>query len=287
MLVDNSAYTFRPTNAPDKCVDVVALGVDNGVEVQQYTCSGAANQTFRALLAAGGYFSLSNALSGKCLQVKAKSLQSGALIEQAACSGESQQLFLPTRSGAGMKLVIQSSELALDVAGTASSSNGQRLVQSVDDGSLDMRWSATKATGSGFVTLNALGQAGALLRHVAKVVNAEASVGLDAQWKVEPGLASSACVSFQSTDQPGAYLRHSNALLWTDISDGSANFDKDATFCLRAALSGTDPAGHALESFNYPGNYVSGSSDGRVRLLTFADTAQFRQLATWVVTQAK
>jgi len=268
-------------------MDVVGLGVDNGVELQQYACSGRANQTFRALTALGGYFSLRNVLSGKCLQVRAKSLTSGALIEQASCNGESQQLFLPSGDGnVGMKLVIQSSGLSLDVAGTASANNGQRLVQSVDDGSLDMRWKAVKEANSGFVSLNALGQAGVFLRHVAKVVNAEASVGPDSQWKIEPGLAAPACVSFQSTDQPGAYLRHSNALLWTDISDGSANFSKDATFCLRAPLSGADPASHALESFNYPGNYVS-SSQGRVRLLTFADTPEFRQLATWVITLSK
>lgn len=282
LLVDNTAYTFRPADAPDSCIDVVGLGVDNGVEMQQYACSGGANQTFWAIAGAGGYFALRNALSGKCLQVRAKSLASGALIEQAGCSGQGEQLFLPSANSAGWKLVIQSSGLSLDVAGAVSSSNGQRLVQSVDDGSLDMRWTAVKAAGSGAMTLNALGQTGVFLRHVAKVVQAETSMGPDSQWKIEPGLASAACVSFESSDQPGAYLRHSDALLWTDISDGSANFSKDATFCFRAPLSGSNPASHALESLNYPGNYVS-ASDGRVRLLTFVESAQFRQLSTWVV----
>lgn len=283
LLIDNTAYTFRPADASNSCIDVVGLGVDNGVELQQYTCSGGANQTFWALAGSGGHFSLRNALSGKCLQVRGKSSVSGALIEQAACSGQGEQSFLPSVGGAGFKLVIQSSGLSLDVAGAASASNGQRLQQSVDDGSLDMRWTAVKANGSGAVTLNALGQAGVLLHHVAKVIRAETSVAADSQWKIVPGLASSACVSFESSDQPGAYLRHSNALLWSDISDGSANFGKDATFCFRSPLSGADPASHALESFNYPGNYVS-ASDGRVRLLTFVDSPQFRQLATWVVT---
>jgi hypothetical protein len=285
LLVDNTAYSLRPADAKGSCIDAVGLGVDNGVEMQQYTCSGAANQTFWALAGSGGYFSLRNANSGKCLQVRAKSLQSGALIEQAGCNGQSEQLFLPSSGGAGLKLVIQSSGLSLDVAGAASSNNGQRLVQSVDDGSLDMRWTAVKAASSGLVTLNALGQAGVYLHHVAKVVQATTAVGPDSQWKIEPGLASPACVSFASRDQPGAYLRHADALLWTDIADGSANFSKDATFCLRAPLSGTDPASHALESFNYPGNFVN-ASEGRVRLLTFVESAQFRQLSTWVIGQA-
>jgi hypothetical protein len=281
-LVDNTAYSLRPLSAPESCIDAVGLGVDNGVEMQQYACSDAANQTFWALARTGGYFSLRNALSGKCLQVKAKSLAGGALLEQAGCSGLSEQSFLPSASGGGLKLVLQSSGLSLDVAGAANASNGQRLIQSVDDGSSDMRWTAVKAAGNGLITLNALGQTGVLLRHVATVARAETALGPDSQWKILPGLASPACVSFESSDQPGAYLRHANGLLWSDIFDGSANFGKDATFCFRAPLSGIGPASHALESFNYPGNYVS-ASDGRVRLLTFVETPQFRQLSTWVV----
>lgn len=281
-LVDNTAYSLRPVDAPNSCIDVVGLGVNSGVEMQQYECHGGANQTFWALAAAGGYFSLRNALSGKCLQVRGGSLDSGALIEQGACNGQSEQLFLPTATGAGSKLVIQSSGLSLDVTGSVDASNGQRLLQSVDDASLDMRWTAVKASSGGVVTLNALGQSGVVLREVASVVRAEASLGPDSQWKIEPGLASAACVSFQSNARPGAYLRHANALLWSDIYDGSPNFGKDATFCLRSPLSGTDSASHALESFNYPGNYVS-ASDGRVRLLTFVESSQFRQLSTWVV----
>jgi len=284
LLIDNTVYSLRPAAAPNSCIDAVGLGVDNGVEMQQYACHGGANQSFWALAGAAGHFSLRSALSGKCLQVRANSLVSGALIEQAGCNGQANQLFLPSASNGGLKLVIQSSGLSLDVAGVVSASNGQRLVQSVDDGSLDMRWTALKAAGSGVVTLNALGQAGVLLHHVATVVRAATYLGPASQWKVEPGLASPACVSFESSERPGAYLRHANALLWSDIYDGSANFSKDATFCFRPALSGTDSASHALESFNYPGNYVS-ASDGRVRLLTFVDTPQFRQLSTWVIGQ--
>ena len=282
LLVDNTAYSLRSASAPGSCIDAVGFGVDNGVEMQQYTCSGGANQIFWALAGSGGYFALRNANSGKCLQIRAKSLASGALIEQAGCNGQGEQLFLPSTLSAGLKLVSQSSGLSLDFAGAASSSNGQRLVQSVDDGSLDMRWAAVKTTSSGLVTLSALGQSGVLLHHVAKVVRADSSLGPDSQWKIEPGLASPACVSFESSDQPGAFLRHANAMLWSDISDGSALFNKDATFCFRAPLSGTDPQSHALESFNYPGNYLS-ASDGRVRLLTFVDSIQFRQLSTWIV----
>ncbi len=281
-LVDNTAYALRPAHAPASCIDVVGLGVDDGVEVQQYACYGGLNQTVWALAAPGGLFSLRSALSGKCLQVRAKSLASGALIEQASCTGQSDQLFAVSTDSGGLKLVLQWSGLSLDVAGAASTSDGQRIVQSTDDGSLDMRWTAVKATGGGLLTLTALGQAGVLLQHVGSEVRAEASSGPGSQWKVEPGLATPDCVSFESSDQPGAYLRHADSLLWSDVSDGSTSFREDATFCLRPSLSGSDNSYRSLQSFNYPNNYVS-ASDGRVRLLTLQNSSEFRQLASWVV----
>jgi len=286
LLADNTAYSFRPAHAPTSCIDSVGHGVDDGVEMQQNICADAVNQAFWALGRPGGYFELRSALSGKCLQIRGNSLVGDARIEQATCTGQSAQLFMPSADSGGMKLVVQSSGLSLDVAGAAVTSNGQRIVQSVDDGSLDMRWKAVKAGSSALLTLGALGQSDAFLRHIGTQVRAEASVGGDSQWKVEPGLAKPECVSFKSSDQPGAYLRHAHYLLWSDISDGSVLFTRDATFCFRGPLSGTDSTYRSLESINYPGDYIS-ASDGRVRLLSFADNAQFRQLATWVTGQRK
>ena len=280
-LVDNTAYTLRPADAPASCVDIVAMAVADGAQLQQYTCHGGINQTFWALAAPGGYFSLRSALSGKCVQVRGNSLASGALIEQATCTGQSNQLFAVSRDSAGLKLVIQWSGLSLDVSGAESVSDGERLVQSTDDGSMDMRWTAVKSDNAGLLTLTALGQTGVVLHHVGTEVRAEASSGADSQWKVEPGLAAPACVSFEASDRPGAYLRHANSLLWTDTSDGSASFREDATFCLRSPLSGSDYSYRSLQSFNYPSNYVS-ASDGRVRLLTLESTSAFQELATWV-----
>ena len=282
LLIDNTAYSFRPAHAPTSCIDAAARGVDSGVEMQQYKCNDGVNQNFWALAAPGGYFALRNALSGKCMQVRANSLESDAQIEQGTCTGRSEQLFLPIEDGAGVKLVVQSSGLSLDVSGASISSNAQRIVQSLDDGSLDMRWSIVQAGRTAFLTLGAIGQTGSVLRHVGAEVRAEPSLTADSQWKVEPGLAMPDCVSFQSSDQPGAYLRHAKDLVWSEIFDGSLPFSRDATFCFRAALSGTDRAFRSLESLNSPANYIS-ASDGRVRLLPLQDTAEFRQLATWLM----
>ena len=67
------------------------------------------------------------------------------------------------------------------------------------------------------------------------------------------GLADAACVSFESVDKPGSYLRHQNFQLHLQPSDGSSLFAQDATFCPRAGNSGQ---GTSFESVNYPGRFL-------------------------------
>ncbi|NUS05465.1 MAG: glycoside hydrolase family 2 [Nonomuraea sp.] len=87
------------------------------------------------------------------------------------------------------------------------------------------------------------------------VVNAASSDVLkqDATFWVRPGLASASCLSFESRDFPGHYLRHSAARVRKDARDGTALFDQDATFCARPGQSGT---GVSLESYNLPGSFL-------------------------------
>lgn len=73
----------------------------------------------------------------------------------------------------------------------------------------------------------------------------------DATFQRVPGLADSSCHSFTTAD--GRYLRHRNFVLVEDTDDGSALFDKDATFCPRPAASS---GAVMLESVNYPGRFL-------------------------------
>jgi hypothetical protein len=75
----------------------------------------------------------------------------------------------------------------------------------------------------------------------------------DATWIVEPGLADSSCISFQSANVPGDYLRHSNFELYLQPNDNSSQFAQDATFCVQPGNSGT---GYSFESVNYPDKYI-------------------------------
>ncbi|GAA5087381.1 hypothetical protein HNP84_001307 [Thermocatellispora tengchongensis] len=75
----------------------------------------------------------------------------------------------------------------------------------------------------------------------------------DASFFVRRGLADPACHSFESRNFPGHYLRHSGYRVRKDARDGTALFDRDATFCAREPRAG---AGVTLEPVNLPGHFL-------------------------------
>jgi non-reducing end alpha-L-arabinofuranosidase len=75
----------------------------------------------------------------------------------------------------------------------------------------------------------------------------------DATWIVHAGLANSSCVSFESANDPGQYLRHYNFELYIAPDDGTSLFAQDATFCPKTGNSGT---GTSFQSVNYTNKYI-------------------------------
>jgi hypothetical protein len=75
----------------------------------------------------------------------------------------------------------------------------------------------------------------------------------DATWIVRAGLANSACVSFESANASGSYLRHQNFQLYLQANDGSSLFGQDATFCPK---TGNNGQGYSFPSVNFPNNDI-------------------------------
>jgi hypothetical protein len=75
----------------------------------------------------------------------------------------------------------------------------------------------------------------------------------DATWIVRRGLANSSCLSFESANNPGQYLRHSNFELYLNTDNGGGSFAQDATFCPTTGNSGV---GTSFQSVNYPTKYI-------------------------------
>ena len=75
----------------------------------------------------------------------------------------------------------------------------------------------------------------------------------DATFVETAGLANPACVSFESVNKPGSYLRHQNFQFHLQPSDGSTLFSTDATFCPGTGNSGQ---GMSFQSVNFPGRFI-------------------------------
>jgi hypothetical protein len=76
----------------------------------------------------------------------------------------------------------------------------------------------------------------------------------DSQWKLVPGLADPAAVSFQSVNFPTRYLRPDNYQLVLQVNDGTTAFAQDATFYPTAGLA--DAGWTSYRSYKYPTRYI-------------------------------
>lgn len=77
--------------------------------------------------------------------------------------------------------------------------------------------------------------------------------GVDATWKVVPGLADPDCHSFESVANPSYYLRQLDFKVLIVQSDGSDKFRADATWCTRPGIVA---GGVSLESKGAPGRFL-------------------------------
>jgi hypothetical protein len=75
----------------------------------------------------------------------------------------------------------------------------------------------------------------------------------DATWVQAAGLADPSCVSFESVNKPGSYLRHANFQFHLQPNDGSSLFAQDATFCPQTGNSGQ---GTSYQSVNFTGRFI-------------------------------
>ena len=131
------------------------------------------------------------------------------------------------------------------------------------------------------------------LAHTNDVVNLQAVLGSSATnlkqaatWVVRSGLANSGCLSFESVDKPGSFIRHNNFNLLLNANDGSKQLKEDATFCPETGLSGSGTT--SLRSWGYPTRYFRHfayvghiASNGGVH--DFDNANSFNADASWAI----
>ncbi|KAH7084847.1 Arabinosidase B [Paraphoma chrysanthemicola] len=121
-----------------------------------------------------------------------------------------------------------------------------------------------------------------------QVVSSSSSTALkqQASWTVRTGLGNSGCLSFESVDTPGSYIRHNNFALLLNAGDGSKQFNEDATFCPQTSFNtaGTNSIrawGYPTRFFRHYSNAGYIASNGGVH--TFDAATSFNNDASFVV----
>jgi hypothetical protein len=141
-----------------------------------------------------------------------------------------------------------------------------------------------RATTSGY-TDRYLAHTGATVN--TQVISSSSATALkqEASWVVRSGLGNSACVSFESKDTAGSFIRHYNFVLQVGKNDGTKAFKEDATFCPQSGLGGV---GSSIRAWGYPTRYIRHytnvgyvASNGGVH--AFDAASGFNADATWTI----
>ncbi|WP_335987541.1 glycoside hydrolase family 43 protein [Glycomyces sp. MUSA5-2] len=122
------------------------------------------------------------------------------------------------------------------------------------------------------------------LRHIDQTVRLDPypmEPPADQQWRLRPGLADAAGVSFESANAPGRYLRHANYVLRLDTNDNTSLFAQDATFHRVAGLA--DTSWSSFRSHNFPERHLR-HADYALRIDPIGSDSASRQDATFQVT---
>lgn len=125
-----------------KCVDILASGQSDGVNVQQYTCNSGLAQAFDMVEASPGEYKLMAAVSGKAVDVAEASKLDGANIQQWTDNATSAQRFfirkVPGTSN-DFNIVNKNSGKCVDVVG-GFTQDGANVQQWTCNGNLQQRF---------------------------------------------------------------------------------------------------------------------------------------------------
>jgi hypothetical protein len=102
-------------------------------------------------------------------------------------------------------------------------------------------------------TTRYISHAGATVSTQVVTATSSATDKANASFTVRAGLANASCVSFESRNTPGSYLRHQNYQLYLHANNGTTLFAADATFCPQTGRNGQ---GNSFASSNFPDRFI-------------------------------
>ena len=104
---------------------------------------------------------------------------------------------------------------------------------------------------------------------------------LDANWKIVPALnGNESCVSLESRNYPGQYLRHENFRIKLSAFQNTTLYKNDASWKLKPGLYQNQ--GNSFESFNVP-NYFIRHSNNELWLRVFEYSDLYKRDASFFI----
>jgi hypothetical protein len=255
IFISGAAYTLENA-ATGYCIDDAGGSLDWGNELILWSRNDLDTQTWIFDKLDGEYFSFKCAFSNLNMDVPSGSSTSGLRIVQWDINNSNAQSFRFISAGNGTyRIQNKASNLYLD---TENHSTGlhANLVQNPYSNSSTQRWSVKRIWDT--VTLRSVNITDCTVYHASDgrtlISNGQSALPVESShWKIVKGLADENCISIESIDSPGYYLRHCNGEVIISQSNGTELFKQDATWRIRDGLSGS---GYSFESYNYPGQYI-------------------------------
>lgn len=90
-LSNGMVFEFRFPYLRDKCLDVAAADVNDGANVQLWSCNGTGAQRFKAMAFDDTWFQLVSTISGRCLDAAGGGTSDGTNVQMWACNGTDAQ----------------------------------------------------------------------------------------------------------------------------------------------------------------------------------------------------
>jgi hypothetical protein len=148
-ITSGGVYTLKAVSS-GKCVDITGASTASGANVEQWDCSGHANQQFKFVDTGSGIYEVrpQNSTS-QCLDVFQSSLINGGNVDQWSCNGHSSQRWKLIAAGTGkFQLQAVNSGKCLDVAG-ASLIRGANIQQWTCGSATNQQFAFTSVSGGG------------------------------------------------------------------------------------------------------------------------------------------
>ncbi len=256
LIIDGADYKLVNV-ASGYCIDDAGGSMDWGNEMILWSDNGYHTQSWHTKNITGEYFSLICNFSDLALDNPNGSQQSGTRIVQwdKNYSAAQRWKFIPDGSG-HFKIQNESSGLYLDTENQSTALHTY-VVQNASSASNTQKWTLERIYE--IARIRSYNISDCHIYHnssgSALIANASTTMSLfSSQWRIVPGLADSSCISFESVDNPGYYLRHYNGNVIISQNNGTQVFWEDATWRMHTGLASS--SGVSFETYNFSGIYM-------------------------------